>query len=44
MSKFIKNIEDSRFDCEYDTMAIINEKQKEIELLNQEARKQMTHG
>ena len=43
LGKFIKYIEDSRFDCEYDTMAIINEKQLEIDLINAEAKKQMTH-
>lgn len=26
LNKFIKNVEDSRFDCEYDTMCIMNEK------------------
>ena len=44
MNKFIKSIEDSRFDCEYDTNAIINEKQKEVERQNAEARKKMTHN
>ena len=43
LGKFVKSIEDSRFDCEYDTLAIINEKQKEIKAINDEARKQMTH-
>ena len=31
LNKFIKNVEDSRFDCEYDTLTIINDKTKEIE-------------
>ena len=26
LSKFVKLIEDSRFDCEYETLGIINEK------------------
>ena len=43
LSKFIKNIEDSRFDCEYDTAAIINEKRSEIDQLNSERKNQMTH-
>ena len=43
LSKFIKNIEDSRFDCEYDTSAIINEKRADIDQLNAERKNQMTH-
>jgi len=31
LNKFIKNIEDSRFDCEYESQAIINAKQREID-------------
>ena len=44
LNKFIKNMEDSRFDCEYDTNAIINEEQHKIEQLNAENRKKMTHN
>jgi len=34
LSNFIESIEHSRFDCEYETLAIINEEQREIEQLN----------
>ena len=37
-------MEDSRFDCEYDTLAIINEKQREIEQLNAENRKRIAYN
>ena len=44
LSKFIKNIEDSRFDCEYDTNAIMNERRAEIDQFNSERKNQLTHN
>lgn len=44
LDKFIKNIEDSRFDCEYDANTIINEEQRKIEQHNAEERKKRTHN
>ena len=44
LNKFIKNIEDSRFDCEYESQAIINAKQREIDQQNVEALKKITHN
>lgn len=44
LNKFIKNIEDSRFDCEYETLNIINEKTREVEQLNAENRKKIAYN
>lgn len=43
LGNFVTDIQNHKFDCEYDTMAIINEEQLSIDKLNIEAKKQMTH-
>ena len=44
LDRFRKNITDSQFDCEYETMAIWKHEQKKIEEKNAEKRKRKTHN
>ena len=43
LGNFVTDLQNHKFDCEYDTQAIINEEQLKIDQLNIDAKQSMTH-
>ena len=43
LGNFITDLQNHKFDCEYDTMAIYHEEEMRIDELNKKTRNEMTH-